>query len=137
MRKILLTLVFLSLSAFANQNFEQSLTSCITKSNENACKVVTDTLEAKCYVGDRVSCFFLADILGRGLGISKDVVRSYKMFKKQCEQGSSEACYELSVKYLQGNGTEHSFDLSAAALEKACKLGSKRACDVLALVPNE
>ncbi len=75
-------------------------------------------------------------MLGRGLGVEKDLVRSYEILKSLCENGSSEACYELATKYLQGNGVEQSFDLSANALDKACKMGSKRACNVLELVPK-
>ena len=76
-------------------------------------------------------------MLGRGLGVEKDAILSFELFKAQCDGGSSEACYELSVKYLQGSGTPQSFELSGEALNKACKMHNKRACAVLDLLPKE
>jgi len=73
-------------------------------------------------VSARTRIKLYADMLGRGLGVEKDLVKSYEVFKSLCENGSSEACYELATKYLQENGVEQSFDLSANALDKACNV---------------
>lgn len=112
------------------------LQSCIVKSDEGSCERVTRGLKSGCERKDQLSCFFYADALGRGLGVEKDVVASFELFREQCDAGSSEACYELSVKYLQGIGTPQSFELSGQALDKACKMHNKRACAVLDLLPK-
>nr|WP_314521102.1 sel1 repeat family protein [uncultured Campylobacter sp.] len=112
------------------------LQSCIVKSDEGSCERVTRGLKSGCERKDQLSCFFYADALGRGLGVEKDVVASFELFREQCDAGSSEACYELSVKYLQGIGTPQSFELSGKALDKACKMHNKRACAVLDLLPK-
>ena len=70
------------------------------------------------------------------MGVEKDAVASFELFREQCDAGSSEACYELSVKYLQGIGTSQSFELSGQALDRACKMHNKRACAVLDLLPK-
>mgnify|MGYP000866905154 CR=1 FL=1 len=98
------------------------LQSCIVKSDEGSCERVARGLKSGCERKDQLSCFFYADALGRGLGVEKDVVVSFELFREQCEAGSSEACYELSVKYLQGIGTPQSFELSGQALDRACKM---------------
>ena len=112
------------------------LQSCIVKSDEGSCERVARGLKSGCERKDQLSCFFYADALGRGLGVEKDVVASFELFREQCDAGSSEACYELSVKYLQGIGTPQSFELSGQALDKACKMHNKRACAVLDLLPK-
>ena len=112
------------------------LQSCIVKSDEGSCERVARGLKSGCERKDQLSCFFYADALGRGLGVDKDVVASFELFREQCDAGSSEACYELSVKYLQGIGTPQSFELSGQALDKACKMHNKRACAVLDLLPK-
>ena len=112
------------------------LQSCIVKSDEGSCERVARGLKSGCERKDQLSCFFYADALGRGLGVEKDVVASFELFREQCDAGSSEACYELSVKYLQGIGTPQSFELSGQALDKACKMHNKRACAVLNLLPK-
>ena len=112
------------------------LQSCIVKSDEGSCERVARGLKSGCERKDQLSCFFYADALGRGLGVEKDVVASFELFREQCDAGSSEACYELSVKYLQGIGTLQSFELSGQALDKACKMRNKRACAVLDLLPK-
>ena len=112
------------------------LQSCIVKSDEGSCERVARGLKSGCERKDQLSCFFYADALGRGLGVEKDVVASFELFREQCDAGSSEACYELSVKYLQGIGTSQSFELSGQALDKACKMHNKRACAVLDLLPK-
>ena len=112
------------------------LQSCIVKSDEGSCEHVTRGLKSGCERKDQLSCFFYADALGRGLGVEKDVVASFELFREQCDAGSSEACYELSVKYLQGIGTPQSFERSGEALDKACKMHNKRACAVLDLLPK-
>ena len=112
------------------------LQSCIVKSDEGSCKRVARGLKSGCERKDQLSCFFYADALGRGLGVEKDVVASFELFREQCDASSSEACYELSVKYLQGIGTSQSFELSGEALDKACKMHNKRACAVLDLLPK-
>lgn len=112
------------------------LQSCIVKSDEGSCERVARSLKSGCERKDQLSCFFYADALGRGLGVEKDVVASFELFREQCDAGSSEACYELSVKYLQGIGTTQSFELSGQALDKACKMHNKRACAVLDLLPK-
>lgn len=113
------------------------LEGCIIKSDEGACSRVARDLKGGCDGGDKLACFFYADMLGRGLGVEKDAILSFELFKAQCDGGSSEACYELSVKYLQGSGTPQSFELSSEALNKACKMHNKRACAVLDLLPKE
>ena len=112
------------------------LQSCIVKSDEGSCDRVARGLKSGCERKDQLSCFFYADALGRGLGVEKDVVASFELFREQCDAGSSEACYELSVKYLQGIGTSQSFELSGEALDRACKMHNKRACAVLDLLPK-
>lgn len=112
------------------------LQSCIVKSDEGSCERVARGLKSGCERKDQLSCFFYADALGRGLGVEKDVVASFELFREQCDAGSSEACYELSVKYLQGIGTPQSFELSGQALDRACKMRNKRACAVLDLLPK-
>lgn len=112
------------------------LQSCIVKSDEGSCERVARGLKSGCERKDQLSCFFYADALGRGLGVEKDVVASFELFREQCDAGSSEACYELSVKYLQGIGTPQSFELSGQALDRACKMHNKRACAVLDLLPK-
>jgi len=112
------------------------LQSCIVKSDEGSCERVTRGLKSGCERKDQLSCFFYADALGRGLGVEKDVVASFELFREQCDAGSSEACYELSVKYLQGIGTPQSFERSGEALDRACKMHNKRACAVLDLLPK-
>ena len=79
---------------------------CINKSDAKACESFTKKLLSECENKDKTSCFLYADMLGRGLGVEKDLVKSYEVFKSLCENGSSEACYELATKYLQGNGVE-------------------------------
>ena len=106
------------------------------EASEGSCERVARGLKSGCERKDQLSCFFYADALGRGLGIEKDVVASFELFREQCDAGSSEACYELSVKYLQGIGTPQSFELSGQALDKACKMHNKRACAVLDLLPK-
>ena len=132
--KSILFLAFAALSLSAN--WDENMQNCINKSDAKACESFTKKLSSECENKDKTSCFLYADMLGRGLGVEKDMVRSYEIFKSLCENGSSEACYELATKYLQGNGVEQSFDLSANALDKACKMGSKRACNVLEFVPK-
>lgn len=134
MKKSILFLVFVALSLSAN--WDENMQNCINKSDAKSCESFTKKLSSECENKDKTSCFLYADMLGRGLGVEKDLVKSYELFKSLCENGSSEACYELATKYLQGNGVEQSFDLSANALDKACKMGSKRACNVLELVPK-
>ena len=134
MKKSILFLAFAILSLSAN--WDENMQNCINKSDAKACESFTKKLSSECENKDKTSCFLYADMLGRGLGVERDLVRSYEIFKSLCENGSSEACYELATKYLQGNGVEQSFDLSANALDKACKMGSKRACNVLELVPK-
>nr|WP_315083713.1 sel1 repeat family protein [uncultured Campylobacter sp.] len=112
------------------------LQSCIVKSDEGSCDRVARGLKSGCERKDQLSCFFYADALGRGLGVEKDVVASFELFREQCDAGSSEACYELSVKYLQGIGTPQSFERSGEALDRACKMHNKRACAVLDLLPK-
>ena len=112
------------------------LQSCIVKSDEGSCERVARGLKSGCERKDQLSCFFYADALGRGLGVEKDVVASFELFREQCDAGSSEACYELSVKYLQGIGTPQSFERSGEALDRACKMHNKRACAVLDLLPK-
>ena len=112
------------------------LQSCIVRSDEGSCERVARDLKRGCERKDQLSCFFYADALGRGLGVEKDVVASFELFREQCDAGSSEACYELSVKYLQGIGTPQSFELSGQALDRACKMHNKRACAVLDLLPK-
>lgn len=112
------------------------LQSCIVKSDEGSCERVARGLKSGCERKDQLSCFFYADALGRGLGVEKDAVASFELFREQCDAGSSEACYELSVKYLQGIGTSQSFELSGQALDRACKMHNKRACAVLDLLPK-
>ena len=112
------------------------LQSCIVKSDEGSCERVVRGLKSGCERKDQLSCFFYADALGRGLGVEKDVVASFELFREQCDAGSSEACYELSVKYLQGISTPQSFELSGQALDRACKMHNKRACAVLDLLPK-
>ena len=112
------------------------LQSCIIKSDEGSCDRVARGLKSGCERKDQLSCFFYADALGRGLGVEKDVVASFELFREQCDAGSSEACYELSVKYLQGIGTPQSFERSGEALDRACKMHNKRACAVLDLLPK-
>lgn len=120
---------------FAFATSDKNINDCVTKSDFKSCKIIADNLEKGCKNGDQADCYFYADMIFKGLGVKRDVVKSFEIYKDSCEKNSSEACYEASVRYLQGTGTVQDFDLSGKALEKACKLGSKRACDILALVP--
>ncbi|CZE48380.1 tetratricopeptide repeat protein [Campylobacter geochelonis] len=136
MKKVVF-LTFLGLNfAFAGANFDALLEACITKSDSTSCAQILNYLDDECKKGVQSKCFLYADMLGRGVGVEKDVVKSFEVYKQSCEANSSESCYELSKKYLDASGTVQSFSLSGIALDKACKLGSKRACDILALLPN-
>lgn len=119
MKKSILFLAFAVLSLSAN--WDENMQNCINKSDAKACESFTKKLSSECENKDKTSCFLYADILGRGLGVERDLVRSYEIFKSLCENGSSEACYELATKYLQGNGVEQSFDLSQMPLIKLAK----------------
>lgn len=135
MRKVLLiSAVFMS---FCFANNDKNIKNCITKSDFESCKFIADKFEKGCKNGDQADCYFYADMIFKGLGRERDVIKSFEIYKQSCEQNSSEACYEVSVRYLQGSGTVQDFDLSGKALDKACKLGSKRACDILMLVPSQ
>lgn len=136
MRKFLILSVFLANFSFANDlaTVENNFENCITKSDANSCKFIESYLKTGCESGSQSKCFLYADMVGRAIGVERDYVGSYELFKAGCEANASESCYELSVQYLDGKGTPADFSKSGDALVKACDLGSKRACDVLQFV---
>ena len=95
MKKSILFLAFAVLSLSAN--WDENMQNCINKSDAKACESFTKKLSSECENKDKTSCFLYADMLGRGLGVERDMVRSYEIFKSLCENGSSEACYELAT----------------------------------------
>lgn len=135
MKKVILFLVLIS-GVFALENTDMLLQECIVKSKNESCQKVADYLKESCDKGEAAKCFLYADMIGRGIGVERDLVLSYEMFKKGCDENVSEACYEQSVKDLQGMGTVQSFESSTESLVKACDLGSSRACEVLTYAPD-
>lgn len=129
--------IFVLIASFCFAKSDKNMNECIIKSDYKSCKIIADEFEKGCKDGNQADCYFYADMIFKGLGRQRDVIKSFEIYKQSCEKNSAEACYELSVKYLQGVGTVQDFTLSSKALDKACKLGSKRACDILALVPSK
>lgn len=117
----------------ANDEILDNLESCIVK--DDGCQKVLEYAQNACESGKNWGCFVSADMLGRGLGGTKDAIESFELFKKSCENGVAQSCYEVSVKYLNGEGVPQSFELSGKTLNKACELGSNRACEILKLLP--
>lgn len=136
MRKVILCLILVFNVGFS-LDFDKALDGCIVKSDEKSCLNLSSYLEKECENGSKAKCFLFADMLQRGLGVEKDVVRAFDIFNKGCENNVSESCYEASVHYLEGKGTSHSFEESTTTLLKACDLGSKRACQILTYLPQE
>ena len=93
MKKSILFLAFAILSLSAN--WDENMQNCINKSDAKACESFTKKLSSECENKDKTSCFLYADMLGRGLGVEKDLVRSYEIFKSLCENGQQTSLQRL------------------------------------------
>lgn len=136
MKKLIFATVFTVAHLFALENMDTLLEECLVKSKNGSCQQIADYFKSGCDNGTKSKCFLYADMIGRGIGVQRDLALSYEIFKKGCENNVSEACYEQSVKDLEGLGAVQSFENSTKALVKACDLGSARACEILTFVPQ-
>ena len=68
-----------------------------TKVTQKLARALLKSFQASARTKTKPLAFLYADMLGRGLGVEKDLVRSYEIFKSLCENGSKRACNVLEL----------------------------------------
>ena len=73
---------------------------------------------------------------GKGLGVKRDDVKSFKWYKKSAEQGHPNAQFNLGVIYAKGRGTDKDEKLSREWYKKSAEQGNENAERVLIKLDN-
>jgi len=61
--------------------------------------------------------------------VERSEQKSFELFNKSCEMGSSGGCYGLAGFYESGKGAEKSSEQAAKFYKKSCELGLDLGCE--------
>ncbi len=67
------------------------------------------------------ACYYLADCLYYGKGVSKDIKRAFQLYMSAATNKITEACYMVGMCYLEGTGTHQDSTQAVAWFTEAAK----------------
>jgi hypothetical protein len=81
-----------------------------------------------CEAGVAAACGGLAHLLAEGLGVERDLARSFALRQRACAGGSAQGCHLLGVALYRGIGVAPAPEKSTPLYEQACKGGYDQGC---------
>jgi len=122
MNRVLLLILFCSLSVFAAQNIQTTL----------------KKLDSECTKGNYESCEKLANIYDAADKVKYDPQKALKYWDKACNGGIADSCYSLGILYGEGTYGKNKVVIDEAkaanAFKKGCDVGHQDCCDQLKIV---
>lgn len=88
-------------------------------------------LNRACGNGETQSCYRLAQLYGRGEGVTRDPIRAAALFDRVCTAGEMSGCLDLALLVDAGDGTTRDPARATALLKQACGGSEPYACELL------
>ncbi len=86
-------------------------------------------LEASCTKGVAADCYPLAKRYREGVGVQRDLPRSFNYAQKACDGSLAAACSDLGLYYLKGvGGVDKDLAKAVQLFKKACDAGEANGC---------
>ncbi len=87
--------------------------------------------EIACAANDAKGCERLAIVYAKGLGVAKNMYKSFELYAKSCELGDGWSCGMAGDMLKSGEGTAKNLALSTQYYKKGCSLNSGLSCNDL------
>ena len=140
MKKIILTLAFLSYFMFAEEVKE--LTDEQINTLVKVCESGKDFTNENGTVKYEEACATLGmiyeniPVLG-DLGVKQDLAKAFKFYKKACDGGYARGCFGLGGFYFEGKEVTKDDKKALEFFKKACDMGNKESCTLAAVMDGD
>nr|WP_314070854.1 tetratricopeptide repeat protein [uncultured Campylobacter sp.] len=140
MKKIILTLAFLSYFMFAEEVKE--LTDEQINTLVKVCESGKDFTSENGTVKYEEACATLGmiyeniPVLG-DLGVKQDLAKAFKFYKKACDGGHARGCFGLGGFYFEGKEVTKDDKKALEFFKKACDMGDKESCTLAAVMDGD
>ncbi|WP_299225579.1 tetratricopeptide repeat protein [uncultured Campylobacter sp.] len=140
MKKIILTLAFLSSFMFAKEVKE--LTDEQINTLVKVCESGKDFTNENGTVKYEEACATLGmiyeniPVLG-DLGVKQDLQKAFKFYKKACDGGYARGCFGLGGFYFEGKEVTKDDKKALEFFKKACDMGDKESCTLAAVMDGD